>query len=154
MVIELIQFNRMSDFFNSDYKFVMESIKDDFIVIQKCLDASKYIAEIIERRAHGCVFFSATLTPVDYYVKLITNGVGKSIKITSPFKQSNLGLFVDGNVSTRYRDRDRSIDHIIDSIGMLSWVAFNENNSAACCLSPTQPPNCASCKPDRSDLEF
>ena len=43
-------------------------------------------------------------------------GKGKSIKIPSPFKQNQLGLYVDASTSTRYRDRKRSVPAIIDSI--------------------------------------
>ena len=117
---ELRQFIKISDYFDKDFKYIVEVIDEDIVVSLKCLDASKHILEIIERRVSGIVFFSATLLPVDYYVKLITTGVGKSIKITSPFKQSHLGLFIDDSTSTRYRDRDRSIDNIIDSIYALA----------------------------------
>lgn len=113
---ELTQFLRISDFYSSSYKYIIESIDDDIVISERCLDASKYILDIIQRRAKGSIFFSATLEPIDYYVKLITNGEGKSIQIPSPFKQKNLGLFIDDSTSTRYRDRERSIDSIIDSI--------------------------------------
>ena len=113
---ELSQFLKISDFYSLSYKYVIEVIDDDIIISQRCLDASKYILDVVERRAKGTVFFSATLEPVDYYVKLITNGKGKSISISSPFKQNHLGLYVDDSTSTRYRDRDRSIDAIIDSV--------------------------------------
>ncbi len=113
---ELTQFLRISDYYSSSYKYLVESMNDDIVISQRCLDASKYILDVIDRRAKGSVFFSATLEPIDYYVKLITNGEGKSIQIPSPFKQEHLGLFVDDSTSTRYRDRERSIDNIIDTI--------------------------------------
>jgi DNA excision repair protein ERCC-2 len=113
---ELVQFLRISEYYSSSYRYVVEVIDDDIIISMSCLDASKYILDVIERRAKGSVFFSATLEPIDYYVKLITNGAGKSIQIPSPFIPENLGLFVDDSTSTRYRDRNRSIDNIIDTI--------------------------------------
>ena len=112
----LTQFQRISDFYSSSYRYIVETKGDDVNITLACLDASKYILETIERRAKGSIFFSATLEPVDYYVKLITAGEGKSIQIPSPFTQKNLGLFVDDSTSTRYRDRARSVDNIIDSI--------------------------------------
>jgi len=117
---ELIQFMKISDYYDSKYKFIVEAVNDDIVIRQSCLDASKHILEVIERRGIGIIFFSATMFPVDYYVKLITTGVGKSLKIPSPFKQNNLGLFVDDSTSTRFRDRDRSISNIIDSIYALA----------------------------------
>ena len=113
---ELVQFLRISEFYSSSYRYVVEIVDEDIVISQRCLDASKFILDVIERRAKGSVFFSATLEPIDYYVKLITNGEGKSIQIPSPFKQENLGLFIDDSTSTRYRDRSRSIDNIIDTI--------------------------------------
>ncbi len=117
---ELLQFVRITDYYDSSYRYVIKVEKEDIVITQSCLDASKHILEVIERRVSGTVFFSATMFPVDYYVKLITTGVGKSISIPSPFKQSNLGLFIDDSTSTRYRDRDRSIGSIIDSIYALA----------------------------------
>ncbi len=117
---ELIQFLRISEFYNNNYKFIVEIVNDDIIFTLSCLDASNFILDTIKQRVSGVVFFSATLFPVDYYVKLITMGEGKTISIPSPFKQSNLGLFVDVSTSTRYRDRSRSIDNIIDSIYALA----------------------------------
>ena len=117
---ELIQFIRISELYGSSFRYITEVINDDIIISQRCLDASKFILDTIERRAKGSVFFSATLEPVDYYVKLITKGEGKSISISSPFEQQNLGIFIDDSTSTRYRDRERSIDAIIDTVyGML-----------------------------------
>ncbi|MBN2604532.1 MAG: PD-(D/E)XK nuclease family protein [Bacilli bacterium] len=117
---ELIQFSRISDFYNVNYKYLVEMIQDDIVITQSCLDASDYILDVLRRRASGSVFFSATMFPLEYYVSLITKGEGLSVKIPSPFKQTNLGLFIDDSTSTRYRDRNRSIDNIIDSIYALA----------------------------------
>ncbi|MDC0558960.1 ATP-dependent DNA helicase [Candidatus Izimaplasma bacterium] len=113
---ELGRFLKISDFYNSKFRLVYEIINDDIVISIRCLDASEFILDTINRRAEGVAFFSATLEPVDYYVKLISNGEGKSIQIPSPFKQDHLGVFVDDSTSTRYRDRVRSVDQIIDSI--------------------------------------
>lgn len=113
---ELNQFMKISEFYNGKYRFIVEHINGDTIITQSCLDASQYIYDTIERRVSGTVFFSATLSPMDYYVKLITGGEGMSIRIPSPFKQEHLGLFVDESTSTRYRDRERSVGKIIDTI--------------------------------------
>lgn len=112
----LAQFSRITDFYNTDYKYIVESRDDDYYITLSCLDASVYILDTINRRSSGTVFFSATLDPIDYYVQLITKKEGKSIRIASPFKQENLGLFVENNTSTRYNDRSKSIPSLIDTI--------------------------------------
>jgi DNA excision repair protein ERCC-2 len=113
---ELLQFSRISEYYNADYQFIVEENKGDIQFTQLCLDASVYILDLIQRRSHGTVFFSATLEPIDYYIQLITMGQGKMISIPSPFKQNHLGLFIESSTSTRYKDRDKSIDRIIDTI--------------------------------------
>lgn len=113
---ECIQFIRISDFYRSSYRYFVETDGDDIVITQSCLDASTFILETIKRRSKGAILFSATLEPIDYHVQLITAGEGKSIQIPSPFTQEHLGLFVDDSTSTRYRDRERSIDSIIDNI--------------------------------------
>ncbi|MFK5883695.1 MAG: helicase C-terminal domain-containing protein [Candidatus Izemoplasma sp.] len=113
---ELIQFNKISEYYNDKYRYIVEKNYDDISITLSCLDASEFILDIIKRRVKGIAFFSATLSPIDYYVKLITAGEGKSIKIPSPFKQDHLGIYVVDNVSTRYKDRTRSIPDVIDTI--------------------------------------
>jgi len=113
---ELIQFMKISEFYNEKYRYIVESINDDFVITLSCLDASEFILDTINQRVSGIVFFSATLSPMDYYVKLITKGEGLSVRIPSPFKQEHLGLFIDTTTSTRYNDRKRSVANIIDSI--------------------------------------
>ncbi len=113
---ELLQYRRISEFYNQHYRFFIELINDKVHVTQKCFNAANYIEETIENHTEGAVFFSATLEPIDYYVDLITNKNGQTINIPSPFDPSHLGLFIDPRTSTRYRDRDRSITPIIDTI--------------------------------------
>lgn len=113
---KVAQFLRISEFYTDTYKYIIVSTKEDIEITLACLDASKYILETIEERSKGAVFFSATLEPVDYYNQLITHNKGKSIKIPSPFKQDHLGLYIDASTSTRYKDRTRSVEQIIDTI--------------------------------------
>ena len=123
---QVLQFLRISDFYNDSYRYISEWLDDDMAITLSCLDASTFLREIIERRSKGTVFFSATLEPIDYHVRLITKGAGKSIQIPSPFPRDHLGLFINDSTSTRYRDRERSIDNIIDDIyGMLEVKVGN-----------------------------
>ncbi len=113
---ELRQFVRINEYYNENYKYIVELINGDLLVTLACLDAANYLLETIEKRVSGVVFFSATLFPVDYYVKLLTAGKGKTINLPSPFPQRNLGLYLDDSTSTRYKDRKRSVERIIDAV--------------------------------------
>ncbi len=62
--------------------------------------------------AHGCVLFSATLNPADFYLNVL--GLPQSCvlsDIASPFKSEQLQVYVQ-SVSTRYADRQHSLDSI------------------------------------------
>jgi len=62
---ELIQFTKISDYYNDSYRYVVEYINEDIKITQMCLDASVYIEDVLKRRVSGAVFFSATLDPLD-----------------------------------------------------------------------------------------
>jgi DNA excision repair protein ERCC-2 len=114
------QFLKISEYYGANYRYIVEKQNGDVKISLSCLDASSYINEIINRRSQGTVFFSATLEPIDYHVRLITKGNGKSISIPSPFPIDNLGIFIDSRTSTRYRDRKNSISAIIDDIYIMA----------------------------------
>lgn len=104
---------KMSERFGKNYKFNVEADGDDIIITLRCLDASKFIKETIDQSCYGAVFFSATLQPLNYYKTLITQGVGETMVIQSPFDIKRLKLIIDPTISTRYTDRAQSINQII-----------------------------------------
>jgi len=112
----LLQFQRISDFFTEAFRFTIEAQKEGFTYNIVCLDASTPIKALIDHRASGTVFFSATLKPVNYFSALLTKKEGKAFEVPSPFNPSNLGLFIDISTSTKYHDRTHSVERIIDSI--------------------------------------
>ncbi|MGN6660262.1 MAG: ATP-dependent DNA helicase, partial [Achromobacter mucicolens] len=67
--------------------------------------------------AHATVLFSGTLSPQQFYRD--TLGLPKDtpwIDVAAPFKANQLAVRVVGNVSTRFRDRERSLAPIADLI--------------------------------------
>jgi DNA excision repair protein ERCC-2 len=65
--------------------------------------------------AHASVLFSATLNPWRFYTD--TLGVPRDtvcLDVPPPFDPARLAVRVVGNVSTRYADRDGSLDSIVD----------------------------------------
>ncbi|MFA6861232.1 MAG: helicase C-terminal domain-containing protein [Bacilli bacterium] len=58
------------------------------------------------------VFFSATLSPKNYYIDLLggdINDLNNRIVLKSPFPLSNRRVFVDTNLSLRYKDREKTM---------------------------------------------
>ncbi|MCD6679863.1 MAG: ATP-dependent DNA helicase [Burkholderiaceae bacterium] len=64
--------------------------------------------------AHSATLFSATLSPSAHYVDLL--GLPEStvfVDVPSPFRCGQLAARVIRNVSTRFRDRERSLDSVV-----------------------------------------
>ena len=113
---QLAQFMRISEYFTKAFRYTIE-IKDHqpiFSIV--CFDASTPIQETIQKKTKGTILFSATLQPIEYYSHLLTKGDGKYFEVPSPFDPKRLGLFVDVSTSTKYNDRQFSINRIIDTI--------------------------------------
>lgn len=70
----------------------------------KCVDTSDLFEDIL-KRARSTIFFSATLSPTNFYVELLGGGDNAlQMHMDSPFAEENLQIY-QANLSTRYRDR-------------------------------------------------
>lgn len=58
----------------------------------------------------SALFFSATLSPHNFYIDLLGgNDESNTLYLPSPFALENRLVMVDGNISTYYKDRERSL---------------------------------------------
>ncbi|MFW5895001.1 MAG: ATP-dependent DNA helicase, partial [Bacillota bacterium] len=112
----VLEFLRISEYFTDAFRFTIEMEETDAAFNIVCLDASGPLSEIINTKSHGTVLFSATLKPVNYFSNLITRGAGKSFEVPSPFDPDRLGLMIDVSTSTRYHDRPKSVERILDTL--------------------------------------
>ncbi|WP_141104181.1 ATP-dependent DNA helicase, partial [Noviherbaspirillum denitrificans] len=67
--------------------------------------------------AHTATLFSATLRPVDFYIDML--GLPEDtvfIEVASPFEAAQLRVRIARGISTRYQDRDASLDPIAELI--------------------------------------
>lgn len=108
------RFIKIHDYFNESYKIYYQ--QDNSTLYMRCIDASKFLHDTISK-IRGAVYFSATLTPMPYYIKRLGGDSDvPTMKLPSPFSKKNLLLLVRGDISTRYKDRHRSYQKIVDSI--------------------------------------
>ena len=109
-----------AEYFGADHKYIVKKVEEGrYFLIIKCCDASEFIYDTIKNKTKGVVFFSATLFPTKYYMDLLTKGNGKYICLPSPFPQENLKLIIKDNVSTKYKDREHTIDDVVSTIKSL-----------------------------------
>ncbi len=111
---EVNRFLKISEYYNSSFKVYYQ--KDNSTIYLRCLDSSNFIKKTVEN-IRGAVFFSATLTPMEYYIKRLGgNESTPNLKLPSPFEHSHLLLLVRGDISTKYKDRSFSYLQIKESI--------------------------------------
>ena len=116
---ELYQFVKIFEYYNEQFVYLLEKDGPKTSVSIKCLNAAEFIFDTAKNRSRSAIFFSATLDPIHYYKTLLTQNKGKDVKMMSPFPQENLFLVAIDDVSTRYNDRDNSIDKIVETIEIL-----------------------------------
>lgn len=87
-----------------------------------CNDPSYLFSRMLEKsKSH--IFFSATLTPLNYYKTLLLNDIDfKHIDIPSPYVLEHLNLIIRSDIKTTYRERNRYYQEIADSIVEASEV--------------------------------
>ncbi len=95
------------------------SIDEDGLYIKlNCLDSSSKLNRIIEDHLAG-VFFSATLSPYEYYRNILVGADAeytRSLVLPSPFPPENLDLMIDTTISTTYKNRAVSQNDLIARI--------------------------------------
>ncbi len=104
--------------YNNQYKvFVKKENNVDVSINIMCLDASNFIASNLNH-FEGSILFSATLSPLEYYINSIVGKVKniKTLSIPSPFDKNNFKVLVDNSTSFIYKDRLLTIDKIKDYI--------------------------------------
>lgn len=112
----LNEYERISEIYQDGYLTTLEKIKDDFIVSLKCIDTSNIFEQLL-KRSRSAILFSATLTPIEYYMELLGGGKDAlSMHLQSPFDKDNLLLMNQASLSTRYKDREKTKDEIVDFI--------------------------------------
>lgn len=86
--------------------------------------------KMASQRADSIIFFSATLTPMDYYMDLYGgDGQDYRMALPSPFPKENLTVFCDYKVDTRYKVRAKSLLPISDNLAAM--LRYKKGNYTA-----------------------
>lgn len=120
--LEVNRFLKLSEFYSERYITYLLKTKDNLALHLLCLDASRYIYRMTER-IKGTVMFSATMSPMDYYVNTL-GGMDDdpTLILPSPFPKENLEILVAPKVSIKYKNRDSSYKEVSEYI-----KAFTKN---------------------------
>lgn len=81
-----------------------------------CVDSRNFITNST-KIFMSSLFFSATLSPHNYYIDLLGGKEeSKTLFLPSPFEFKNRCVIIDSEISTFYRDRDRFMPQVADLI--------------------------------------
>jgi DNA excision repair protein ERCC-2 len=81
-----------------------------------CLDPSHLLRQALAR-GKAAVFFSATLTPADYYRDLLGGEAGDpELRLNSPFPPANLAVLVQHRIRTQFKARAKTLDDVAQTI--------------------------------------
>ncbi|MBR2523252.1 MAG: ATP-dependent DNA helicase [Clostridiales bacterium] len=90
----------------------------DIFIKLNCLDASAKLDKIIKDHL-GVVFFSATLSPYEYYRNILVGQDAeytRSLVLPSPFPPENLDIMIDTSISTSFRNRKMTSSDLVARI--------------------------------------
>ena len=109
-------FMRVAEQYDESYATCFEKIDKDLKVRLFCIDPSFQLKTAL-KRSKAAIFFSATITPMAYFRKILgcsdnVNGV----IIPSPFPAENLTVFVSDRISTYYREREQTSHQVSRAI--------------------------------------
>ena len=116
LYFELLRFIKIGDFYDERYVNYIEEMDKDVLLKLFCINPSYLLSESL-KKGKSAIFFSATLTPLDYYRNLLGGDEGDYIiRFSSPFPKENLCLLVGDTISTKYKDRDKTYLDIVEYI--------------------------------------
>ena len=112
-------FLRVAEQYDQCYASCYEKIGKDLKLKLFCVDPSVHLEKAM-RRCRSAIFFSATMTPMDYFRKILgCDPAALYLNLDSPFPHENLGLFIADQISTYYRHRDQTVSQVSQIISVL-----------------------------------
>ncbi len=118
LYFRLHSFRRTAEDYDERFVTIIES--DPAIKVRLfCLDPSLLLRKALAR-GKAAIFFSATLTPMDYYRTLLGGEPEDPVlQLASPFPPENLAVLIHDRIQTHFKGRAESIGDVVAAIGTL-----------------------------------
>lgn len=115
LYFEIRAFISISELYSKEYVTLVEVNRNDVKIKLFCVNPSKNLSKIV-KGSYSTIIFSATLTPINYYIDLL-GGDDRSyrIKLPSPFKKENLKIY-GHPLNMRFKQRENNIDNVCNLI--------------------------------------
>ncbi|MBZ2175778.1 ATP-dependent DNA helicase [Schnuerera sp. xch1] len=116
LYFDLFRFINISELYDERYVTYIEKLDNDIVIKLYCVDTSYLLRQAL-KRGKAAIFFSATLAPLDYYRDTLGGDEDDYIiSFSSPFPTDNLCLLIGDNISTKYKDRDKTYLNVVEYI--------------------------------------
>src|SRR5262249_17296146 len=118
LYFSLHSFRRTAELYDECYVTIVEPGKSVRVRLF-CLDPSRLLRQALQR-GKAAIFFSATLSPIEYFCTLIGGEPEDAVlQLPSPFAQENLLTLVQDNIRTDWKARTASLAHVAEAIAAL-----------------------------------
>lgn len=111
LYFDIKSFLSVTELYSDEYVTLVESDKNELRVKLFCVNPSKNLANVV-RESYSTILFSATLTPLNYYIDLL-GGNEESYRMTlsSPFEKDNFKTY-GYPLNMRYSQREKNIENV------------------------------------------
>ena len=116
LFFDINKFLKIGEYYTKGFYSVISYDEDyDQIVYEiKCIDPSMVLSSTY-KNARSVIFFSATLSPMIYFTKILGADDSLKLRLDMPFDEKNFALF-NREISTRYRDRNNNLVFVSEAI--------------------------------------
>ena len=116
LYFDVFTFLRVAEQYDRAYATCYQGDARDLTLKLFCIDPARQLAEAL-MRCRAAIFFSATLTPFDYFQTLFGGDPRtRHLRLASPFPRRNLCLMIDGRISTYYRERHQTVAAVVAAV--------------------------------------
>jgi Rad3-related DNA helicase len=116
LYFECLRFLRTEEQTDEDYAFLLVKVGKHIHVKLFCINPATRLQQGFSKMSSS-VCFSATMKPQSYFQGLLGMGENTSwYQLTSPFDPAHLGVFVAPYIGTSYRERDASVEKLVQLI--------------------------------------
>lgn len=114
---EVIFFLKIIELYNERYITYFKTYKNNIKVKLFCVDPS-YLLKEFSTRGKSVIFFSATLSPIEYFCEILGGNKeqDKKIILPAPFPKNNLFVMLADRIATKFIAREKTYDIIVEYI--------------------------------------
>lgn len=118
LYFRLHSFRRTAEDYDERFVTIIDGVSDTKVRLF-CLDPSMLLRKALAR-GKAAIFFSATLTPIDYYRTLLGGSPEDPVlQLASPFPPENLAVLIQDRIQTHFKGRAESLAEVVAAIGAL-----------------------------------